>query len=268
MPNQHGDFIWYELLTPDQDSSRAFYEAIVGWRIDAENAGDDGNYRTIHSAKGPIAGALTLTEAMRASGVQPCWLGYIAVNDVDATAKAIQSDGGNVLMAPWDIPAIGRTALVTDPQGAAFYLMKPTPSADAPDAGSNSFATTEPIEGHCAWNELMTSDPAGAIDFYCQHFGWAPDGDMDMGPMGKYAFLKVGDERGFMLAGVMQKTPDMPVSLWNFYFRVPDIDRAVTLIGKHGGSLIVEPIEIPGGEFTLMALDPLGAVFGLIGPRR
>jgi hypothetical protein len=65
----------------------------------------------------------------------------------------------------------------------------------------------------------------------------------------------------------MKKPDEMPVSLWSYYFRVPDIDRAVEYIGGNGAQVINGPIEIPGGEFALSGLDPHGAMFSLVGPR-
>jgi uncharacterized protein len=62
--------------------------------------------------------------------------------------------------------------------------------------------------------------------------------------------------------------PQMPVSAWTFYFRVADIDAASAQITGNGGTILQEPIEIPGGEFSLNALDPQGAAFGLVGPRK
>src|SRR5690606_41467454 len=104
--------------------------------------------------------------------------------------------------------------------------------------------------------------------FYSQQFGWEQDGDMDMGPMGKYEFLKVGDERGFMLGALMPKPDEMPQSAWTYYFRVPDIDKAVVAINANGGTVTWEPTEIPGGDYSLSAIDPQGANFALVGPRK
>ena len=90
---------------------------------------------------------------------------------------------------------------------------------------------------------------------------------MDMGPLGKYEFWKPGDGRAFMLGAVMPLMPGMPTSAWTFYFRVADIDTAVAAITDHGGKILQEPTEIPGGEFSITAMDPHGAAFGLVGPR-
>jgi predicted enzyme related to lactoylglutathione lyase len=121
--------------------------------------------------------------------------------------------------------------------------------------------------GHCAWNELASSDPSAARRFYEKQFNWQPDGDMDMGEFGKYEFWKVGDDRGHMLGAVMPLVPGMPQSAWTYYFRVPDIDAALAYIKANGGTPLQEPTEIPGGEFSLSGLDPQDAGFGLVGPR-
>jgi uncharacterized protein len=193
-------------------------------------------------------------------------MGYILVDDVDASAAAVTAAGGSIHMQPWEIPGIGRMAFVADPQGAMFYIMKPTPPADNPDGESTSFAATAPIVGHCAWNELYTTDPVAAKAFYAKLFGWVKDGEMNMGPLGKYEFLQDAAGR-FSLGGVMLKMPQMPVPFWNYYFRVPDIDRAATAIRLHGGTVLEDPAEIPGGDFSMNALDPQGAGFALVGAR-
>ena len=271
MANHQGDFIWYELMTPDPDAARAFYQAVVGWQIEAA-ASNAADYRMIASQNGPVAGMMPLTTEMRAGGARPAWLGYVAVNDVDATAQAVAGDGGSILRQPWDAPGIGRMAYVADPQGAPIYIMKPIPPADNPDVESLSFSYDKPRDGHCVWNELATSDPSAALLFYGQCFGWAKDGEMDMGPMGTYEFLKRagskpdGSMHG-MIGAVMPKRPQMAGSAWSFYFRVPDIDAATAAITAHGGSVVQPPIEIPGGEFSMSGIDPQGAAFALVGQR-
>ncbi|PTS90116.1 VOC family protein [Sphingomonas sp. HMWF008] len=273
MANHHGDFIWYELITPDPDGARAFYETVVGWRIDAAGGGPI-DYRMIASANGPVAGLMPLTPQMQEGGARPGWLGYVSVDDVDAMARSIADGGGAVQMGPWDMPGVGRMALVADPHGAPFYILKPTPPADNPDATSLSFSYDMPRPGHCAWNELASDDPAAALPFYAQRFGWVKDDEMDMGPLGKYEFLRHagrapdGSPPGHgMLGAVMPKLPEMPASAWTYYFRVPDIDVAVAAITDNGGSIVQPPIEIPGGDFSMVGVDPQGATFALVGSR-
>ena len=274
MANHHGDFIWYELMTTDPQAARAFYETVVGWKIDFEPGGDM-DYRMIAASDGLVGGVLGLKPEMTEGGARPAWVGYVAVDDVDKVVESVEHGGGKVLMPAHDMPHVGRFAMVADPQGAPFYVMKPTPPADEPDATSHAFSYDRPRMGHCAWNELATSDPDAALHFYGQRFGWVKDGEMDMGPMGTYHFLRHaghapdGSPPGHgMIGAVYRKVEADPVSHWLFYFRVPDIDVAVTHIGSSGGSFVQEPIEIPGGDFSLVATDPQGAHFGLVGSRK
>ncbi|WP_164115433.1 VOC family protein [Sphingorhabdus sp. Alg239-R122] len=257
MPNKHGDFIWYELTTGDMEAAQDFYGELLGWTV-ADSGNPEMEYRIFSKGEAQIAGMMALTEEMEAGGGRPAWLGYIEVDDVEASAGRIKASGGAVHMEPVDIPDVGRFTMVNDPQGAFFYIMH-----DSSGEESQSYAKTEPKVGHCAWNELVTSDPEGAISFYTEQFGWEKTDEMDMGPMGTYHLLG----HGYGLGGVMQKPDEMPVSAWAYYFRVADIDAAVKTINAKGGQVFMGPQEIPDGNFVLNGIDPQGAVFALIGAR-
>lgn len=260
MANHHGDFIWYELITPDPDGARAFYQAVVGWTIETEPSGPI-DYRMISTGNGPVAGLMPLSAEMAAGGARPGWLGYVGVDDVDAIAASVRDGGGTIHVPPTDIAGVGRFAFVADPQGAMLYVMRGTSDED-----SGSFAYDAPRPGHCAWNELMTSDPHAALHFYGQRFGWVKDGELDMGPLGKYEFIRHG-QKG-MMGAVMPMMPGAaPHPVWTYYFRVPDIDAAVEAIGAGGGQIVQPPTEIPGGDFSLVGVDPQGAHFALVGSR-
>ena len=266
MPDSNGAFIWYELMTPDPERARTFYQHVVqGWAIGAsgETLPNQTEYRMIKRSDGKEeGGVLRLTEEMKAQGARPVWLGYIAVDDVDAAVGRVVADGGAVTMPAFDLPGIGRIAMVADPWGAPLYLMTPTPPPGDPDGVSDSFDTDKPQ--HVRWNELWASNPAGAVDFYKRHFGWGQEGDMDMGAMGKYLFIQ---RDGVMIGAIMPRMPDVPVSMWNYYIGVDDIDRAAEATKAGGGRVVNGPMEIPGGEYAVNAVDPQGALFGLVGPR-
>ena len=151
MANKHGDFVWYELMTNDPDAAQEFYAGLIGWTF-KDSGNPDMDYRLFSSAISEVGGVFTLTKEMTDGGARTYWAGYIAVDDVDASVAAMKAAGGSVHMDPWDIPHVGRVAFMADPQGAMFYVMKPIPDPGNPDAQSNSFAATEPMEGHCAWN--------------------------------------------------------------------------------------------------------------------
>src|SRR3954454_23021920 len=125
-PNPQGDFIWYELMTPDPEGAKAFYDAVIGWDVEPQPSGEM-DYRMIRRTDGGNAGGvLRITEDMKQHGARPIWLGYVCVDDVDESVASIEAAGGKTMMAPSNIGDVGRIAMVTDPQGAPFYVMKPT----------------------------------------------------------------------------------------------------------------------------------------------
>jgi len=259
------NFIWYELMTPDPKGAAAFYGAVVGWTIASERdpAAGDMDYRMIgRSDGGNAGGVLALTPEMEAGGARPFWIGYLHVDGVDAAVDAIKADGGALQMPAMDIP-VGRIAMVTDPQGAAFYIMDPTPPPGSEGMESDVFSVTE--AQRVRWNELATSDPEGAIAFYRKHFGWGQEGEMPMGELGAYRFIQRGDVG---LGAVMPLMTGYPAPVWNFYIGVDDIDRARAAVAANGGTITNEPMEIPGGEYAMNAIDPQGAAIGFVGPKK
>jgi predicted enzyme related to lactoylglutathione lyase len=258
-PNPPGDFIWYELITPDPVGAKAFYDAVVGWTIEPQPSGEM-DYRMIGRADGGSAGGvMRLTDDMASHGAKPIWLGYINVDDVDASVASIESGGGKVLLAAFDIPGIGRIAMVTDPQGAPFYVMKPIPPADKPDAKSDVFSPDQP--GRVSWNELSTTDPAAARSFYGERFGWESGEFMDMGEMGQYRFLDHHGTRIGALCGVMPGQQPK----WRYYIRVPSISKAKQTAEEKGGTIAMGPHQVPTGDWIIIGSDPQGAEFALVG---
>ena len=256
-PNPKGDFIWYELMTPDAEGAKAFYDAVVGWNI-SEGAPEFGGYRMIgRSDGGNAGGVLPLTDEMQQHGARPTWLGYVSVADVDQAVAAIEQAGGKGLMPAFDIPNVGRIALVADPQGAPFYVMRATPPE--PKAQSDVFSPT--AEQRVGWNELSTTDPVAARKFYTGQFGWGSDEFMDMGELGEYRFLEQDGTRIGALCGVMQGQQPK----WRFYFRVPSIAKAKDTAEQKGGTIHMGPHQVPTGDYIIIGSDPQGAEFALVG---
>jgi uncharacterized protein len=264
MNNSTGSFIWYELLTTDADAAAKFYGAVIGWKIGGRNdTGPGGNdYRMLGRSDGGMAGGvMQLTKDMLQHGAQPTWLGYLHVRDVDAAARAIVADGGKVLLPRMDLP-VGSIAMVTDPLGTPFYVMDPIPPPGQPDAKSDVFdmAAAQRVR----WNELASPDLARAKAFYAKHFGFAFNEAMPMGEMGDYCFIDHGGKR---LGAIMQKPPQIPVASWLFYFGVPSVAAAKTAIEAGGGKVMMGPHEVPGGDWIIVATDPQGAPFGVVGAK-
>lgn len=266
MADDRGGFIWYELMTPDPAGAKAFYDAVVGWDIDAQSAMPFGgmDYRMIKRADGGHAGGvLAMTREMLEHGGKPGWLGYVHVPDVDAAARGMVDAGGAIHMGPQDTDGVGRMAMLADPWGATIYVMTPTPPPGNPDATGDVFSYTE--AQHIRWNELWTTDQDGAVKLYSDLFGWTQEGAMPMGPIGNYLFIQ-HDGGGIGAIGKAQSGGEG--ARWQYFIGVDDIDRACAAVESGGGKLLGDPQQIPGGEFTVYAHDPKGASFGLVGPRK
>ena len=197
---------------------------------------------------------MRLDEAMQAAGAKPTWLPYFGVDDIDAAFAEATAVGGHVFVPPTDIPGVGRFALLADPQGASFYLMR----GSSPET---STVFQHGAMGRCGWNELWTTDVDNALAFYGPLLGFENRETMDMGPMGGYHFLDLGDVR----LGALGAMKDQPPR-WKVYFTVPDIERAVERIAAGGGAVHIGPHTVPTGERILIGADPQGAAFALVAP--
>ena len=258
-PNPTGDFIWYELMTPDPEGSKAFYDAVVGWDISGEGPPEYGGYRIINSNGSFAGGVLPLTSEMQQHGARPTWLGYLYVSDVDQKVADVEQAGGKSLMPATDIPNVGRIAMVADPQGAPFYVMKPIPPEGRENEPSTVFSPTD--QGRCAWNELSTSDPVAARRFYGDQFGWTTEKFMDMGEHGEYRFI---EHHGLTLGAIAGTIGDQHPH-WRYYFRVPSVGQAKQTAESKGGKIVMGPMEVPGGDHIVIGIDPQGAEFALVG---
>ena len=259
-PGASGAFIWYELMTTDADAAGRFYSAVVpGWRLGERMPGDV-DYRGIERSDGGNAGGvLQLDDSMRTQGARPTWLGYINVDDVDDAVRSIEQAGGKALMPAFDVPNVGRIAMVSDPQGAPFYVMTPIPPEGTEDKRSDVFSPD--AEQRVSWNELSTSDPVAARKFYTGQFGWSADEFMDMGELGEYRFIERDGTRIGALCGVMPGQAPQ----WRYYIRVPSIAASAEAVRAGGGTVAMGPHEVPGGDHIIIGIDPHGAAFALVG---
>ena len=253
MSEDHGRFIWYELMVPDVAAATRFYTEVVGWTAEAMSGGMP---YTLFNANGAgVGGAMELSAEHRAQGIPPNWTAYVAVDDCDAAAAKAKALGGSAMREPSDIPGIGRFAIVTDPHGAVTAIMKPVP----PATPRTKAAPGTP--GHGAWHELYAGDADKDIPFYQRLFGWTEAARHDMGPMGVYHLFANQDGQA---GGIMTKPPHVPRPCWSYYFEVDDIAKAAGRVKHAGGTVTNGPMEVPGGSFIVQATDPQGAAFALV----
>jgi len=245
---------WVELSgTPDVEASQAFYRELFGWEMpELPNSAELGGYRRAKLNGKDVAGVSPAME----EGQPIAWATYVSVTDAATTTEAIRGNGGNVMVEPMPVHDLGTMAVFTDPGGAVFGLWQP-----------GSFAGSELANEHGAfvWNELGTRDTGGAKEFYGAVFGWIYD-DMESPRVGTYTAWKLGEA---MVGGMLNiDAAGLPAEIpahWLVYFGVEDADMAVEKIKAGGGSVRMEPIEIPGGRFAVAA-DPFGAVFAVMQP--
>lgn len=250
----HGQFSWYDLMTPDVVASKKFYPSVTAWGTEEWDKAD----YTMWTASGaPFAGMNPITPEQRAQGVPSHWLGYVSVDSVEAAASKVTSLGGKVMHGPEDIPDVGRFAIIQDPQGAMLAIFKsasPSPGYD----GTHAL-------GRFTWHELMTTDYNAAFNFYRQLFGWEKTSEMDMGPAGKYLMYGL---KGRPFGGIYNREgappshANMPPS-WLYYANVKDVNKAVESAKKAGGKILVGPMEVPDGSWVAVGMDTLGAAFAV-----
>jgi predicted enzyme related to lactoylglutathione lyase len=120
----HGTFCWNELMTRDVKRAQKFYEETIGWTFSPMPMADGRTYCCAMLGDKPVAGMFPLDKP-EFDGVAENWMSYLAVDDVDKrVAKAVKA--GAKLMKPiFDVPGVGRIAILTQPGGAGIGWMTP-----------------------------------------------------------------------------------------------------------------------------------------------
>ncbi|MBR1122028.1 VOC family protein [Bradyrhizobium lablabi] len=252
MADQLGQFAWYELLTTDLAAAGAFYGEVVGWGVQDASTSKL-TYSVLSAGDVPVGGLMELPEEGRRLGATPRWLGYVAVDDMDATAARIRRLGGAVLLPPTD-SNIGRVSVVADPQKATFALVSGLTYRHAQPGGLDQ-------PGRVGWHELLAEDRNKIFDFYGALFGWQKDsGETD--PEDLYQLFSAS---GQTVGGMLTKLPSVPQPCWLYYFNVDDIGAAANRVHKAGGRVLQGPIELTDGCWIARCVDPQGGLFALQG---
>lgn len=248
-----GTVCWTELGTTDPAAAGPFYHALFGWNAtDVPMPEGMGAYTLLQQDGRDTGGIYELTAEQQTHHVPPHWLLYTAVEDVDAAADAAREHGGAVVAPPMDVPNVGRMAVLADPEGAMFAVMR---LAEHPGLG------VKDAPGALCWTELSSRDPEGAAAFYGALFGW--EACETETPGGPYTIFSLD---GTDVGGVVhmnEEWGDMPAA-WMPYFGIADLDAAMARIPQLGGDVAVGPLEAKGvGRFAVVQ-DPQGAYCSII----
>ena len=246
---RHGTPCWVDVTTTDIEGTNAFYSGLFGWST--EEMPNAGGY-TMYSLRGKHVAAGS-PPPPGGEGVPPHWTTYLASDNADETAEKIREAGGAVLMDPFDVFDSGRMTIAQDPTGAAFGIWQ---------AGEHIGAELANEPGTLNWNQCQTDDPGRAAAFYAEVFGYEVD-EIDLGGGEPFRVLKV-DGRG--VAGVREHVPQMGnvPPHWSTVFQVADTDASVATATELGGTVVMEPLDLPDIGRIAVLQDPVGASFQLI----
>jgi uncharacterized protein len=238
-----GRFVWHDHMSADPAKARDFYSKLLGWEVEVWKPGEmDYPMITVngetHGGFGPAQG-----------GAPSHWLGHVLVESADEAAQRAQDAGGTVLAEPMDIPEVGRMVVIRDPQGAVFSAF--TPVGEPP-----------PSQGVFLWDEVLTTDPEAAKEFYGKVVGWTAE-DMDMGDI-VYTIFSSGETQR---AGCTRLPADAEwPPYWQTHLASTDVDRDASKAEELGATKLMGPTDIPTVGRVAVFTDPTGAPFGLYKP--
>jgi hypothetical protein len=244
-----GTFSWVDLATADATAAKSFYGGLFGWEMRDGDSGGGAVYTTCHLDGNAVCGLFEMPDDMRATGVPPNWTSYVTVAGADAAAARAKELGGETVQDAFDVPDVGRMAVLKDPQGAVFAVWQPRSRIGAERVND---------VGCLCMNELATTEMEAARSFYEGLFGWTTE-MVDTGPDDPPMGLAHNDGTLNASFGAVE---DGAPPHWRPYFTVESVEATLQRVRELGGSELHGPLEIFDGTIALV-LDPQGALFAL-----
>lgn len=230
-----GTFSWADLGTTDRAAAEEFYARLLGWQ----------------AVEVPVGGVRFRLEGADVAGLHEAgegealgWTSFVTVEDADTAAARARELGGEVVGELVDLPEAGRTALIRDPTDALLRLWQPRGQAGAARVND---------PGCMVWNELATSDPERARDFYGALLGWTVEADES----GYTTIRRDGEPNGGIRPLQEGEAPQ-----WLVYFTVTSADAAADTVREAGGRVLAGPMAVTMGRIAVVA-DPQGAALAL-----
>jgi predicted enzyme related to lactoylglutathione lyase len=245
--SDRGLFVWHELNTSDIASAADFYSQVIGWKT--RDWDQNAAYKIWTMGREGRGGLYSIHEEPNVVTPPPHWLSYIGTPDVDATVRQAVELGGKVVTPAYDVPKIGRMAVLLDPQGGMFAV----------SAQIERSRYTDPQVGDFSWHELLTTNRETAFDFYSKLFGWEKMTAMDMGGGNMYQIYGTG---GHQLGGIFIPPTGLPGGpIWIPYIMVRDARKVAEAAKAIGAQIVHGPMEVPGGDWIFTGIDRQGAFF-------
>ena len=252
-----GKFIWYDQMSNDLPGAEKFYSKVVGWTI-APNTMNAQRYSLLQAGETMVGGLMPIPEEAAKMGVRPAWMGYIAVDDVKAYADKVKAAGGAIHRPPTEIPNVGTFAIAGDPSGAGFLLVQGEQRSGAgagPDeARPHRLARAARRRPGKLLRLLLR--PVRLDEGRGDEHG--PDGDLSdlhhQGPAGWRHDEEDGAGARAALALLHHRRRDR---------RGSEIGSSPPEARSCNG-----PMQVPGGSWIVNGLDPQGAMFALVAPKK
>jgi predicted enzyme related to lactoylglutathione lyase len=254
MEPKAGSFCWLELATSDRNAAKNFYSNLFGWAPEDMPMGPDMTYTIFRIGGNDVCGAYPLMKEQVDAHVPPHWMLYIKADSADESAAKAVKLGAQQIVAPSDIPNVGRFAVIQDPTGAHISIFQP---------GQHRGITNFGQVGSLCWADLNTNDPEKAAKFYGDWLGWT----IDTGEDG-YRHIANGAGHENMIGGIppkMHAPPGTP-SHWMAYFHVTDCKATAAKAAQLGASTLLPADVMPDVGTIGVLADPQGAVFALYQP--
>jgi uncharacterized protein len=124
MNESHGKFYWNERMSRDVEGTKKFYASTMGWSFDGMPTPDGGTYWIAKMGDEPVGGLFDINDADY-QGMPEAWMSYIAVDDVDARVKKATAAGAKLMKPIFDVPGVGRIAVLLEPGGAGVGWITP-----------------------------------------------------------------------------------------------------------------------------------------------
>ncbi len=125
MNREHGHFHWNELLTSDRETAKDFYAETLGWSYEPFPMAEGDAYIICMMDGKPVGGMMQMKPDCGIAGLPDCWFSYISVDDVDARLEKVAAAGGSIERPAFDIPGVGRIAIVRDKAGSFVGWITP-----------------------------------------------------------------------------------------------------------------------------------------------
>ena len=120
----HGHFHWNERLARDVEQAKKFYADTIGWGYQPMAMADGATYWVAMLGGQPVAGIFP-TNRPEFAGVPDGWMSYLAVDNIDARVKKAEAAGAKLMRPLFDVPDVGRIAILTEPGGAGVGWITP-----------------------------------------------------------------------------------------------------------------------------------------------